>query len=185
MPRSWEGFTRLQAALASIARSGWMMRGIPSAIAETVASHIASAALLAIELAWEARLRGVDASPERAAALAVVHDVAEAWVGDIPRPAGVEGKEEAELQAIESSKLSGAAKELYKEFTEGRSVEAAIARIAERLATYSMALHYKSLGYPVDDIIESSLRDAMEKARKAGLEEALKGMAERLGIPLG
>lgn len=184
MPRSWEGFTRLQAALASLARSGWMMRGIPSAIAESVASHIASAALLAIELAWEAKRRGVEASPERAAALAVVHDVAEAWVGDIPKPAGVEGKEEAEMQAVESSMLSQAAKDFYREFAEGSSVEAVIARIAERLATYSMALHYKSLGYPVDDIIESSLRDAIDKARRAGLEEALRGMAERLGIPL-
>lgn len=185
MPRRWEGFTRLQVALTSLARSGWMMRGIPSSMAESVASHIASAALLAIELAWEARRRGVDASPERAAALAVVHDIAEAWVGDIPKPAGVEGKEEAETQAVESSGLSRAVKELYREFSESKSIEAVIARIAERLATYSMALHYKSLGYPVDDIIESSLRDAMEKARRAGLEEALRGMAERLGIPLG
>ena len=114
----------------------------------------------------------------------MVHDVAEAWVGDIPRPAGIEGKEEAEMQAVESSMLSQAAKDFYREFAEGNSVEAVIARIAERLATYSMALHYKSLGYPVDDIIESSLRDAIDKARRAGLEEALRGMAERLGIPL-
>lgn len=184
MPRSWEGFTRLQAALSSIARSGWMMRGIPPAMAETVASHTASAALLAIELAWEARREGVEASPERAAAIAVVHDVAEAWVGDIPKPAGVEGKEDAELEAVESSRLSEAAKSLYREFMEESSVDAVIARIAERLATYSMALHYKGLGYPVDDIIESTLGDALERARKAGLERALRRAAERLGIPL-
>lgn len=184
MPRPWEGFVRLQAALSSIARSGWMMRGIPPGMAETVAAHTAAAALLAIELAWEAWREDPKVSPERAAALAVVHDVAEAWVGDIPRPAGVEGKEEAEMEAVQGSMLSEKAKLLYREFTEASSLEAVIARVAEKLATYTMALHYRSLGYPVDDIIESSLREALANAERAGLAGALRRMVERLGIPL-
>ena len=177
-------FTGLQAALSSIARSGWMMRGIPASAAETVAAHTAAAALLALEIAWEARRMGLEVSPEKAAAIALVHDVAEAWVGDIPKPARVEGKEEAELRAVESSPLSPHTRSLYREFMQRSSIEARIARAAEKLATYTMALHYKSLGYRVDDIIESSLSAALREASEAGVAEALRAAAERLSIPL-
>ena len=127
---------------------------------------------------------GLRVSPEKAAALALVHDVAEAWVGDIPKPAGVEGKEEAELRAVESSRLSPHTVALYREFASRASLEARIARVAEKLATYTMALNYAARGYRVDDIIESSLSDALREAEEAGVSEALRAACERLGIPL-
>ena len=179
-----EGFPALQAALGSLARSGWMMRGVPAPVAETVADHTVAAALLALEIAWEASRMGLSVSPERAAAIALVHDVAEAWVGDIPKPAGVEGKEEAELRAVESSRLSPRTVSLYREFASRASLEARIARVAEKLATYTMALNYAARGYRVDDIIESSLSDALREADDAGVSEALKAACGRLGIPL-
>lgn len=169
-------------ALWSLARTGWMLRGVPPSAAETVAQHSHLSAMLALELAAEALERGVEVDPLRAAAIAVVHDAAEAWVGDIPKPAGLdEAKEAAEDAAIASAPLSALAKSLHREYQEGATREALIARAAELLATHVAARWYKSLGYPVDDILENTLAAAREAAGRAGASEALEAVLERLG----
>jgi len=172
-------------ALNSLARTGWMLRGVPPSQAETVAQHSYTAAVLALELAWEARSRGVEVDPLRASVIALLHDFAEAWVGDIPKPAGLEAaKLAAEERAIEGeAPLSPLAKSLYREFNESRTREALIARAAELLATHLAATWYAGLGYPVDDILENTLRAAIKVAEKAGVGEAFKALLERLGLP--
>ena len=170
-------------ALYNLARTGWMLRGVPPSQAETVAQHSFLASILALELAEEARHRGVEVDPLRASAIALLHDAAEAWVGDIPKPAGLEeAKVEAEGRAIASAPLSGLAKGLYREFNERSTREALIARAAELLATHLAASWYRGLGYPVDDILENTLAAARRAAGEAGAGEALESLLVRLGL---
>src|SRR5829696_4899937 len=62
-------------SLKQVRRKGWVDRGVPDA--ESVADHSYRVALLAWALA---RARGLDA--ERAMLIGLVHDLAEAEVGD-------------------------------------------------------------------------------------------------------
>ncbi|MFN4046079.1 MAG: HD domain-containing protein, partial [Acidilobaceae archaeon] len=71
------------AALTSLARTGWMLRGVPHSLAENVAEHLFVSAIIAYEIAVEASKRGLPVNPEKAAAVALVHDLAEALIGDI------------------------------------------------------------------------------------------------------
>ncbi len=170
-------------ALASLARTGWMLRGVPPSQAETVAQHSYLSAILALELAWEASKRGATVDPLRAAAIALIHDAAEAWVGDIPKPAGLdEAKEAAEDAAIQAAPLSPLAKRLHAEYQERSSREALIARAAELLATHVAATWYKGLGYPVDDILENTLAGARKAAEQAGAAEAFEALLSRLRL---
>lgn len=168
-------------ALCSLARTGWMLRGVPSSIAENVAQHLFIAAIIAYELSVEARSLGFQVNPERAAAIALTHDLAEAVVGDITRRAGIgEAKELAEHKAYSMLDISDDIKKLYEEYRSESSMEAVIARISDGLATYLKAKFYINLGYRVDDIARSSLETALQLATKAGLRHVVERFLNRL-----
>lgn len=69
-------------ALKETPRTGWVDRGIPEALAESVAEHSFQTAMVAWLTALAHPERGLDA--ERVVKLALVHDLAEALTGDIP-----------------------------------------------------------------------------------------------------
>ena len=161
---------RVLGSLASLARTGWMLRGVPPAIAETVAEHAFASAVIAGELCWRARRRGLEVDVGRCIAMAVYHDMAESIIGDITRRADLGSeKRRVEERAYMELPLSPEAKELYLEFEGSASLEARLARVAELLATYWRATLYRSHGYEVDDIMESAKREALSIARESGL----------------
>ncbi len=169
----------------NLARTGWMLRGVPPSQAETVASHSYASAVIAFELAVEASRRGLRVDPYRAAAIALLHDLAESIIGDISRRAGLgEAKRRAEEEAYEALDVSEEAKSLYREFEDFSTPEARVARIAELLATHWMAVEYSCRGFDVGEIAESTLREAEVLAGDGALGEALKSMLERL-VPGG
>jgi putative hydrolase of HD superfamily len=140
-------------ALKNISRTGWMQHGLR--IAESVAEHSFESALLALELASAA---GMDA--ERAAALALVHDVPEAIMGDMPKWSSerVRRVDEEAMREIKSDKIG----ELFREFEEGRSNEAKIARLCDLLATNIQARRYMKQGYNMAEIEEKTRREIAE-----------------------
>ncbi len=68
--------------LKRVPRQGWLDRGVPALDVESVADHSLSVALLAWVAALEARAAGADLDPERVLALALIHDLPEAEIGD-------------------------------------------------------------------------------------------------------
>ncbi|MEB3860269.1 MAG: HD family hydrolase [Desulfurococcales archaeon] len=177
--------------LSSLARTGWMLRGVPPQIAETVAAHSFTAALISLDLSLALARRGFRVDPYRATVIALVHDLAESVIGDIARTRirGLEEvKERAELEAFDSLAPEEVIA-LFREYEEKSTVEAIIARISDQLATLSKGEEYKSIGFnSVDDIIESC-RKAVEKLiEKAGspIGEAIREIVEdHYGIKLG
>src|SRR5918998_163028 len=89
--------------LKGLERTGWMLRGI-SAGAESVAAHSYGVVVAAMLLADELIERGVAVNVERVLRMAVLHDWAEARVGDMPRTAseyfGAEARKRAERAAF-------------------------------------------------------------------------------------
>ncbi|MGB9631419.1 MAG: HD domain-containing protein [Candidatus Methanodesulfokora sp.] len=154
-------------ALKSVSRTGWMQHGLK--LAESIAEHSFESALLALELASAA---GINA--EKAAALALVHDVPEAIMGDMPKWTSerVRRVDAEAIREIESVKIA----ELFREFEEGRSNEAKIARLCDLLATNLQAKRYMKQGYNVVDIEEKTRNEIAEMLE----DEALKPIRERV-----
>ncbi len=129
-------------------RAGWMIRSIVEP--ESVADHSWGTALLCLLNAEEA---GVDADP--AIRMALVHDIAEAEVGDIPRrvdegdqPVSRAEKARREHEAI--ARLAGGALdgavELWREYEAGETSVARFVRDMNLIDMCLQALYYERAG---------------------------------------
>jgi len=74
-------------AIKNTPRTGWMLRGVPAAIAETIAEHLAESSILAIHISEKLASCGINVDVYKAAAIAAVHDIAEGVIGDIVKRA--------------------------------------------------------------------------------------------------
>jgi putative hydrolase of HD superfamily len=155
--------------LKSLERTGWMLRGIARG-AESVAAHSYGVAVAAMMLADELQARGVEVEMERVLRLALLHDWAEARVGDLPRTAaeyfGAETRKRAERAAFEDI-VRGAGRsaaalynELHEEYEGRASLEARLVKAAD-----------------VIDLLVQTL--AFERAGVRGLSEFWDGVMER------
>lgn len=140
-----------------LARTGWMQRGIPPSVAETVAAHTFEVAVLAHLLATELERAGAQINVRRVLELALYHDIPEAVEGDIvkwvkdrlPR----EVAEDVEKEAAEASGVPGA---FINELVTLSSLEAQVVKLADNLATCLQAMRYLRQGYEVGDILEGT-----------------------------
>lgn len=136
-------------ALKDERRTGWQLRGVTDP--ETVAGHTWGVGLLSLLLA--PGVPGVDA--DRALRMAVVHDVAEATVGDIPtraEPAAetVEAGEKARRERAALAALADgfgpagpAVLDLWEEYEAGETAAARLCRDADALDACLQALAYE------------------------------------------
>lgn len=155
--------------LKGLERTGWMLRGIAQG-AESVAAHSYGVAVAAMLLADELQARGIRVDMERLLRIALLHDWAEARVGDLPRTAseyfGAEARKRAEGAAFDDIvRLAGRAaaaryKELHEDYEERASLEARLVKAAD-----------------VIDLLVQTL--AFERAGVRGLDEFWDGVLER------
>lgn len=156
--------------LKSLERTGWMLRGI-AAGAESVADHSYGVAVAAMFLGDELIARGMNIDMERVLRVALLHDWAEARVGDLPRTATAyfgagarKGAERAAFKEIVSKLKTSAIAEkysaLHEDYEERESLEARLVKAAD-----------------VIDLLVQTL--AFERAGVRGLDEFWDGAAER------
>jgi putative hydrolase of HD superfamily len=146
---------RMIVASKNLVRTGWMQKGIPPAIGETVADHSFEAAVIAYYLARKLSEKGINVNPDRAAVLALFHDAGESILGDLPKWTTERvNKKDAEKEAFDEF---GFGKELFVEFKEQKTIESKIAKISDRLSTYLQSVRYMKQGYEVKEIAESYL----------------------------
>lgn len=146
--------------LKRLDRTGWTLRGLPNGT-ESVAAHSFGVAVTAMRLADELQTRGVTVDTERLLRIALLHDWAEARVGDLPKTAtsyfGGEVRKRAETAAF-ADIVSGAGgsaslyRELYDDYEQRESLEARLVKAAD-----------------VIDLLVQAL--ALERAGARGLEE--------------
>jgi putative hydrolase of HD superfamily len=160
--------------LKSLERTGWMLRGLAPG-AESVADHSYGVVVAAMLLADEMIARGVAVNVERVLRMAVLHDWAEARVGDMPRTAiryfGADARKRAERTAFDdmvSPLKAGGASAMYtalhEDYEERASLEARLVKAAD-----------------VIDLLVQTL--AFERAGARGLDEFWDGVEERyLGL---
>jgi putative hydrolase of HD superfamily len=132
--------------LDRIPRSGFVLRGVAGA--ESVTEHCWHVLFLVWALAE--RLPDLDAA--RAVEIALVHDLAELRVGDLPRTAGryfpAGAKQAAETAAVAEvlAPLPERARRLYAEYQEGATPEARLVKACDKLQLMLKVAVYESWG---------------------------------------
>jgi putative hydrolase of HD superfamily len=153
--------------LKTLDRTGWTLRGQAPG-AESVAAHSYGVALAAMMLADEVRARGVEVDMERVLRVALMHDWAEARLGDMPRTAvsyfGATTRRKAERAAFDDIVREVAGREsysaLHEDYENRESLEARLVKAAD-----------------IIDLLVQAL--AFERAGARGLDEFWEGVAER------
>jgi putative hydrolase of HD superfamily len=175
--------------LKRLYRQGWLKRGLPEDLCESVAEHSFGTALLVLLLAGKEGEGGefgvLDSS--HAALLALVHEMGESYAGDITPVDGVsrEDKQRLEREAILKA-LDGLPERdwllaFWEEFEAGESPEARFVRQLDRLEMGLQAALQDAEGFPgMEEFYESARRTVVEPRLRAVLEEAIKaaGAAE-------
>ncbi len=146
-PTSVDGLLRffhLAGRLKDTPRAGWALRGIASP--ESVAEHSHRVALLALVLGPRA---GLDVS--RCVALGLVHDLAEALVGDITPYDGVSADEKRRREEEAMCHLAELAGDagllaLWQEYDAAETAEARFVKELDKLETVLQAAEYEQRG---------------------------------------
>jgi putative hydrolase of HD superfamily len=134
--------------LKLLPRTGWLQRGMSNV--ESIAEHSFAVASLAMFIG--------DLYPEldrgKLLAIALLHDMAEALVSDLPYSArrffGSVAKQEAERKAMmelfQGLPQAEEYLDLWAEYTEGRSAEARLVKTLDRMEMLFQALAYERAG---------------------------------------
>ncbi|MFO0674695.1 MAG: HD family hydrolase [Polyangiaceae bacterium] len=129
--------------LARLPRTGWLLRGVTNV--ESIAEHTYGVAVVAAALVDDARARGLTVDGERVLRMALVHDAAEAFTGDIPMPAKTaaldRALEDAEAELL-GRVLPPAELALWREAETGATLEARIVKAADKIQMFVKALVY-------------------------------------------
>lgn len=140
--------------LKRLDRTGWVLRGFPNAT-ESVAAHSFGVSVTAMLLADGLLAQGVPIDVEKVLRIALLHDWAEARVGDMPRTAtlyfGSENRKQAETSAFrdltESVSCEGAPyNNLYHEYEERNTLEARVVKAADVIDLLVQALALERAG---------------------------------------
>lgn len=143
------------ATLKRVPRSGWLLRNVPQV--ESVADHSYSMAVMTLTLADALNASGALAEPldaGRALTIAVLHDLAESRLTDLPGPAmrflAPEAKSQAESAAIAEilRPLPSAEsfRALWHEFEDATSPEGRLVCDTDKLEMMVQCLRYERAG---------------------------------------
>lgn len=151
--------------LKNLPRAGWLLLGIRHP--ESVAEHSFRVGLIGIVLA---SLEGAD--PGRVAALCLMHDVHETRIGDIPsvgrsyvttaKPQAVT-KDQASVMPTEVAELLQA---LTSEYEDTETIEARLAKDADKIETLMQAREYAAQGYATEPWSDTSIQALRTEAGK-------------------
>ncbi len=141
--------------LKRLERTGWTLRGQPPG-AESVAAHSYGVAVAAMLMADEIRARGVEVDDGRLLKLALLHDWAEARLGDIPRTGGeyfgAEARHRAERAAFDDivrglgTQLEKSYSRLHEDYEQRASLEARLVKAADVVDLLVQALAFERAG---------------------------------------
>lgn len=149
--RRWLDLLLQANVLKTTPRTGWHLRGVPGA--ESVADHVFGTGFLALvllEMATAEPAGGETLDREKVLLLAMLHDLAECVVSDIPRPAAgllpagakAQAEDAALAHMLDGLPLASRLRALTAEYAAGESPEARLVHDADRLEFLLQALVY-------------------------------------------
>ncbi|MBU0742067.1 HD domain-containing protein [bacterium] len=171
------------ARLKHLPRTGWLLRGVEAP--ESIAAHshgVALIVLILLDLVDEPLDRG------RALAMAVLHDLPEAVMGDMPAPAsrylpaGAKQAAEASIlrELVEGTRSAERWEETWREYAAAETAEAKLVHDADQLDKFLQVLIYHRSGHR--DVAEFwSLMDAHPWSCRAS-RELLSAIHDRAAV---
>lgn len=170
--------------LRYLPRTGWVLRGVPPSIAESVADHLFLTSFIALGIAKEVTRRGHSLDIGKVLVLSIIHDIPEAMTGDIVRHIKRSRPElfnEIEARALEELGLIDY-RGLFEELEELKSAESIIVKISDDLSTLLEGQELLRRGFDdVKDIVEGTKKSAMDLAKKSGLPALIEIVEEFIG----
>lgn len=177
--------------LKNLDRTGWTLRGLPNGT-ESVAAHSFGVSVTAMLLADKFNAQGVSVDVEKVLRIALLHDWAEARVGDMPRTAtlyfGSEARKRAETAAfadVVSEVDKGLYANLYEEYEHRSSLEARLVKAADVLDLLVQVLALERAGargldefWEVAEKPDFNLEGAAEQIVQELLQSILKARTE-------
>jgi putative hydrolase of HD superfamily len=172
--------------LKRLPRTGWLLRGVPEV--ESIADHSFGTAFVALALVDVLNASGTLPEPldaGKALAIAVLHDLPEARLTDLPGPTKHliprEVKSEAEVKALAAltAALPSAMRfqALWREFEDESTPEGKLMRDVDKLEMMIQCLRYELSGSRgLDDFWSSMNRQEWHYSLCADLYARLKGM---------
>ncbi|VFQ95182.1 unnamed protein product [Cuscuta campestris] len=175
-PSSAIDFLTLCHRLKTTKRTGWVYRGVKDP--ESISDHMYRMGVMAL---ISTDLPGVDR--DRCVKMAIVHDIAEAIVGDITPADGVSKTEKSrrEREAIEDMcKLLGGGprakeiKDLWLEYEDCSSLEAKVVKDFDKVEMILQALEYEiEQGKDLDEFFQSTAGKFQTEVGKAWAAEII------------
>ena len=178
--------------LKRLDRTGWTLRGLPNGT-ESVAAHSFGVSTTAMLLADRCIARGVELNVEKVLRIALLHDWAEARVGDMPRTGtlyfGSEVRKQAETAAF-TDVVSGVDPEglyagLYNDYEHRQSLEARLVKAADVLDLLIQVLALERAGargldefWAVAENPQFNLEETTEQIVQELLQSILKARRE-------
>ncbi|XP_024529927.1 HD domain-containing protein 2 [Selaginella moellendorffii] len=145
-PSSVIHFLTLCQRLKTTKRAGWLNRDVKNA--ESIADHMHRMAIMAL---IAADIPGID--KDRCVKMAVVHDIAEAIVGDITPADGIPKDEKSRRERaaidemcdiLENGRAASEIRELWNEYESNLSPEAKLVKDLDKVEMILQALEYES-----------------------------------------
>lgn len=153
--------------LKAVPRTGWLLRGVRDV--ESVASHTYGVAVISMLLADLARGRGLEVDAERVLRMALLHDLTEARLGDMPATFKLYFEASALKAADERAAgemlagIGGAGEALlavWRDYEHRASLEARLVKAADKLDLLLQALEYERGGAEgLDEFWEGAAED--------------------------
>jgi putative hydrolase of HD superfamily len=177
-------------SLKRVPRTGWILAGQDSSSCEAVASHCWGTCMFSLLIAHQLRSEGKTVDLEKAMTMAVVHDLAEAVMSDIPHGAIELGgramesaKREAERNALGRllgplGTLGESLKKEWEELKLSKTVEARVVIAADRLDMLAHAISLEKGGFPsrnLDGFFDRA-RDEIENLHIDIVKELFEGL---------
>jgi len=165
-------------------RTGWVMRGVTDA--ESVADHSFGVAFISLILA---EMVDQPLDKTRLLTIALLHDLPESVISDLPTPALVHfppgAKRTAEMEALSKllrrSSCAGQWHAWWREFEDGTSIEGRLVRDADRLDMLIQAHVYEQTtgNHWLEEFWPCSDTSPFEFAAAQALYEELKKLRQR------